>query len=92
MDYFDEAGSDCQPQSGEEQQPNVYEVAAFTTKKLYIEGMTAYTDEFPSRARTFSRSVVSVSTSSSPESKVSDTLQAASCVSMIKFQFGGVKR
>lgn len=74
MDYCDEAGTDPpNAPSGESYlQPGskVYQVAAFTTKKFYLEGVTMYTDEFPSRARTFSRSVMSLSSSSTPDSKV----------------------
>lgn len=73
MDYFDEAGTDLPAPSTSDvqQQANkLYQVAAFTTKKFYLEGVTLYTDEFPSRARTFSRSVMSLSASSTPESKV----------------------
>ncbi|KAK7872956.1 hypothetical protein R5R35_004266 [Gryllus longicercus] len=78
IDYFDEAGADPpMPPSGDPQlhQANkVYQVAAFTTKAFYLEGVVLYTDEFPSRARTFSRSVMSLSTSSSPESKLSESV------------------
>ncbi|XP_069689778.1 autophagy-related protein 2 homolog B isoform X2 [Periplaneta americana] len=77
VDYCDEAGTDPpNAPSGESYlQPGskVYQVAAFTTKKFYLEGVTMYTDEFPSRARTFSRSVMSLSSSSTPDSKNSDS-------------------
>jgi autophagy-related protein 2 len=74
VDYFDEAGTDPPNSTPGEtyfQQGNkVYQVAAFTARKFYLEGITMYTDEFPSRARTFSRSVMSLSSSSTPDSKV----------------------
>ena len=74
VDYFDEAGTDppnLTPGETYLQQGNkVYQVAAFTARKFYLEGITMYTDEFPSRARTFSRSVMSLSSSSTPDSKV----------------------
>lgn len=74
VDYFDEAGTDPpNPAAGEPySQPGnrMYHVAAFSTRKFYLEGITLYTDEFPSRARTFSRSVMSLSSSSTPDSKV----------------------
>lgn len=74
MDYFDEAGTDPpNPTPGEaylQQGNKMYQMAAFTTRKFCLEGITMYTDEFPSRARTFSRSVVSLSNSSTPDSKV----------------------
>jgi autophagy-related protein 2 len=74
VDYFDEAGTDPPNQAAGEaylQQGNkMYHVAAFSTRKFYLEGITMYTDEFPSRARTFSRSVMSLSSSSTPDSKV----------------------
>ncbi|XP_066992632.2 autophagy-related protein 2 homolog A [Anabrus simplex] len=76
MDYFDEAGTDPPvPPDGDillQQANKVYQVAAFTTKKFHLEGVTLYTDEFPSQARTFSRSVMSMSSSSTPESKNSE--------------------
>jgi autophagy-related protein 2 len=74
VDYFDEAGTDPpNPTPGEaylQQGNKMYQVAAFTTRKFCLEGITMYTDEFPSRARTFSRSVMSLSNSSTPDSKV----------------------
>lgn len=74
VDYFDEAGTDPPNSTPGEtylQQGNkVYQVAAFSARKFYLEGITMYTDEFPSRARTFSRSVMSLSSSSTPDSKV----------------------
>lgn len=77
VDYFDEAGTDPPNSTPGEtyfQQGNkVYQVAAFTARKFYLEGITMYTDEFPSRARTFSRSVMSLSSSSTPDSKNSDS-------------------
>nr|QSV39518.1 autophagy associated protein [Locusta migratoria] len=76
MDYCDEAGTDPPtPPMGDtqlQQANKLYQVAAFTTKKFYLEGVSLYTDEFPSQARTFSRSVMSSSTGSTPESKNSD--------------------
>jgi hypothetical protein len=68
VDYFDEAGRD--PPNSTQQGNKVYQVAAFTARKFYLEGITMYTDEFPSRARTISRSVMSLSSSSTPDSKV----------------------
>ncbi|XP_021929227.1 autophagy-related protein 2 homolog B-like isoform X2 [Zootermopsis nevadensis] len=77
MDYFDEAGTDppnSTPGEAYLQQGNkTYQVAAFTARKFCLEGITMYTDEFPSRARTFSRSVTSLSNSSTPDSKNSDS-------------------
>jgi hypothetical protein len=74
VDYFDEAGTDPpNPIPGEaylQQGNKMYHVAAFSTRKFYLEGVTMYTDEFPSHARTFSRSVMSLSSSSTPDSKV----------------------
>jgi len=74
VDYFDEAGTDppnlTHGETYLQQGSKVYQVAAFTARKFYLEGITMYTDEFPSRARTFSRSVMSLSSSSTPDSKV----------------------
>ncbi|XP_076030640.1 autophagy-related 2 [Oratosquilla oratoria] len=57
VDYFDEAGLDTGVTSNESGKL-VYEPAAFATKKLFIEGVSLYTDEFPYESRTFSRSVI----------------------------------
>ncbi|GFG37838.1 hypothetical protein Cfor_03151 [Coptotermes formosanus] len=77
VDYSDEAGTDPPNSTPSEtylQQGNKgYQVAAFTARKFCLEGITMYTDEFPSRARTFSRSVMSLSSSSTPDSKNSDS-------------------
>lgn len=63
MEYLDEAGND--PPTGEstEEHNKSYVVSSFTIKKFYLEGVQFFTDEFPSRARTFSRSVMSQSQS-----------------------------
>nr|CAD7433698.1 unnamed protein product [Timema monikensis] len=81
LDYFDEAGADppapSTPEAHLQQGNKMYQVAAFTTKKFYLKGITLYTDEFPSKARTFSRSVMTMSSSSTPDSKNSDNFNTA---------------
>ncbi|XP_046401930.1 autophagy-related protein 2 homolog B isoform X2 [Ischnura elegans] len=77
MDYFDEAGLDTEgppePSDPSQQQQKIFEVAAFTSKKFCMEGVTLFTDEFPFHARTFSRSLMSTSGSGSTlESKNSE--------------------
>lgn len=71
LEYSDEAGLDP---SGTSMDPDEaskgYIISAFSTKRFYMEGVTFHTDEFPSCARTFSRSLVA-STCSTPDSKVS---------------------
>lgn len=42
MDYFDEAGVEA-PQDMRQD----FHLPAFSTKKLYLEGITLYSDEFP---------------------------------------------
>lgn len=42
MDYFDEAGVEA-PQDVKQD----FHLPAFSTKKLYLEGITLYSDEFP---------------------------------------------
>ncbi|KRT81121.1 hypothetical protein AMK59_6232 [Oryctes borbonicus] len=60
MEYFDEAGHDptTEETAGNTQDDKSYVVSSFTCKDLYLEGVTLSTIEFPSRARTFSRSVI----------------------------------
>nr|CAD7441323.1 unnamed protein product [Timema bartmani] len=81
LDYFDEAGADppapSTPEAQLQQGNKMYQVAAFTTKKFYLNGITLYTDEFPSKARTFSRSVMTMSSSSTPDSKNFDNANTA---------------
>lgn len=73
LEYSDEAGLDPSSTSLDPSQSTKgYVVSAFTTKRFYLEGVTFHTDEFPSRARTFSRSIITSSRGSTPESKNSD--------------------
>lgn len=71
LEYSDEAGLDPSSTSLDPSQSTKgYVVSAFTTKRFYLEGVTFHTDEFPSRARTFSRSIITTSRGSTPDSKV----------------------
>ncbi|KAG7200135.1 hypothetical protein KM043_000574 [Ampulex compressa] len=73
IEYSDEAGLDPSNTSLDPGQATKgYVVSAFTIKRFYLEGVTFYTDEFPSRARTFSRSIMTTSRGSTPDSKNSD--------------------
>ncbi|KAF7991887.1 hypothetical protein HCN44_010688 [Aphidius gifuensis] len=80
LEYSDEAGSDPTNVNIDGNKPTKgYVISAFTTKKFYLEGVTFNTDEFPSRARTFSRSVMTMSRSSStPDLKNNDNNQSSS--------------
>lgn len=71
LEYSDEAGLDPSNTSLDpDESAKGYVISAFSTKRFYMEGVTFHTDEFPSHARTFSRSLVA-STCSTPDSKVS---------------------
>ncbi|KAK5648479.1 hypothetical protein RI129_003371 [Pyrocoelia pectoralis] len=76
MEYMDAAGND--PPTGESVDPNDLEqnkafvVSSFTTKNFYFQGVTLSTVEFPSRARTFSRSVIF--RSNTPNAQEDDSL------------------
>ncbi|XP_015509682.1 autophagy-related protein 2 homolog B [Neodiprion lecontei] len=73
LEYSDEAGSDPGNSTLDPNQTSKgYVVSAFATKRFYLEGVTFHTDEFPSLARTFSRSVMIASRGSTPDSKNSD--------------------
>ncbi|CAK9813594.1 Autophagy-related protein 2 homolog B [Anthophora quadrimaculata] len=73
LEYSDEAGLDPSSTSLDPSQSTKgYVVSAFTTKRFYLEGVSFHTDEFPSRARTFSRSIITTSSGSTPDSKNSD--------------------
>ncbi|KAK4884514.1 hypothetical protein RN001_000785 [Aquatica leii] len=73
MEYMDAAGDD--PPTGESlntnnlEQNKAFIVSSFTTKNFYFQGVTLSTVEFPSRARTFSRSVIYQSTISNSQEK-----------------------
>ncbi|XP_012057436.1 PREDICTED: autophagy-related protein 2 homolog B [Atta cephalotes] len=73
LEYSDEAGLDP---SNTSLDPNEsakgYIISAFSTKRFYMEGVTFHTDEFPSHARTFSKSMLA-STCSTPDSKVKNS-------------------
>lgn len=70
LEYSDEAGLDPSSTSLDpEGSAKAYIISAFTIKRFYLEGVTFHTDEFPSHARTFSKSMVA-STCSTPDSKV----------------------
>lgn len=66
IEYLDEAGNDPptgQPSDNPHEQNKAYVVSSFTTKNFLLEGVTFSTVEFPSKARTVSRSVISQSQS-----------------------------
>ncbi|KAF5280262.1 hypothetical protein FQR65_LT03070 [Abscondita terminalis] len=73
MEYMDAAGDD--PPTGESlnannlEQNKAFVVASFTEKNFYFQGVTLSTVEFPSRARTFSRSVIYQTTSFNSQEK-----------------------
>lgn len=76
LEYSDEAGLDPSSTSLDPSQSTKgYVVSAFTTKRFYLEGVTFCTDEFPSRARTFSRSIITTSRGSTPDSKVTSFIR-----------------
>ncbi|XP_076166580.1 autophagy-related 2 isoform X3 [Ptiloglossa arizonensis] len=73
LEYSDEAGLDPSSTSLDPSQSTKgYVVSAFTTKRFYLEGVTFHTDEFPSRTKTFSNSIITLSTCSTPDFKNSD--------------------
>ncbi|XP_076360508.1 autophagy-related 2 isoform X2 [Tachypleus tridentatus] len=71
IDYFDEAGVEESTSPDSFSQRNVYEPAAYSVKRFYLEGSSIFTDEFPSKSRTYARSM-STSNRSSPECKLSE--------------------
>ncbi|KAL0869015.1 hypothetical protein ABMA27_007335, partial [Loxostege sticticalis] len=58
IDYFDEAGVEPTPEVTDPDKSKTYIVATYTNKKIRFEGVTLYTDEFPSKLRTMARSLV----------------------------------
>ncbi|KAB0799030.1 hypothetical protein PPYR_06910 [Photinus pyralis] len=84
MEYMDAAGND--PPTDGTVDPNNLEqnkafvVSSFTTKNFYFQGVTLSTVEFPSRARTFSRSVIF-------QSNISNTQEEDSLITMVEKSF-----
>ncbi|XP_026314640.1 autophagy-related protein 2 homolog A isoform X2 [Hyposmocoma kahamanoa] len=64
-DYFDEAGSEPSPDVTETEKTKTYIVATYTNKKIKFNGITLYTDEFPSKLRTMARSLIMEKSSAS---------------------------
>ncbi|XP_028161137.1 autophagy-related protein 2 homolog A-like isoform X2 [Ostrinia furnacalis] len=58
IDYFDEAGVEPTPEATDPDKSKTYIVATYTNKKIRFEGVTLYTDEFPSKLRTMARSLI----------------------------------
>lgn len=69
IDYFDEAGSEPSPDVTDPEKSKTYVVATYTNKKIKFEGVTLYTDEYPSKLRTMARSLVMEKSSSSQAEK-----------------------
>lgn len=97
LEYSDEAGLDPTNTSLDpDQSTKGYIISAFTIKRFYLEGVIFHTDEFPSHARTFSRSIAT-SRGSTPDSKVNrnnylncryrDRFQEKFCVSCVSSFF-----
>ena len=65
LEYSDQAGTDPTNNNLDSNKPKGCSSTFFMTKRFYMEGVTIYTDEFPSKARTSSRSRCST-----PDSRV----------------------
>lgn len=80
MEYYDEAGSDPPLEEtadiNKQESNKTYLVNSFLSKNFYIQGVTFSSVEFPSGARTFSRSVLSQS--------VNETEQGDSIVTILQ--------
>lgn len=67
MEYLDEAGNDPTEEAldpSAHDQKKSFVASSFTTKNFYLEGVTFSTVEFPTIARTFSKSILVQSQSS----------------------------
>ncbi|KAM3960547.1 LOW QUALITY PROTEIN: autophagy-related protein 2 homolog A-like [Aphomia sociella] len=74
IDYFDEAGEEPKPEVTDPEKPKTYIESSYTNKKIKFEGVTLYTDEFPSKLRTMARSLIMEKSNSSQIDK-SDSSQ-----------------
>ncbi|XP_075983297.1 autophagy-related 2 isoform X2 [Anticarsia gemmatalis] len=75
IDYFDEAGSEPTPDVTDPEKPKTYIVATYTNKKIKFEGVTLYTDEFPSKLRTMARSLIMEKSMSSQGGKTDSQVE-----------------
>ncbi|CAG9136612.1 unnamed protein product [Plutella xylostella] len=69
IDYYDEAGSEPPPEVTDPDKPKTYIVSTYTNKRLMFEGITLYTDEFPSKLRTMARSLIMEKSAASSQEK-----------------------
>lgn len=75
IDYFDEAGSEPTPDVTDPDKPKTYIVATYTNKKVKFDGVTMYTDEFPSKLRTMARSLIMEKSVSSQADKADSQVE-----------------
>ncbi|XP_063895892.1 autophagy-related protein 2 homolog A [Helicoverpa armigera] len=75
IDYFDEAGSEPSPDVTDPDKPKTYIVATYTNKKIKFDGVTFYTDEFPSKLRTMARSLIMEKSVSSQADKADSQVE-----------------
>lgn len=80
IDYFDEAGNEPTPDVTDPEKTKTYIVATYTNKKIKFEGVTLYTDEFPSKLRTMARSLILEKSVSSQADKSESQGEAADVV------------
>lgn len=69
FEYSDEAGSEPSTVDPNES-ASEYLVSAFVTKRIHLEGINFYIDEFSPRAKVFSANAKNSSRESTPDSKV----------------------
>ncbi|XP_026743285.1 autophagy-related protein 2 homolog A-like [Trichoplusia ni] len=75
IDYFDEAGSEPAPDVTDPEKTKTYIVATYTNKKIKFDGVTFYTDEFPSKLRTMARSLIMEKSVSSQADKTDSLVE-----------------
>ncbi|KAH9636433.1 hypothetical protein HF086_006248 [Spodoptera exigua] len=75
IDYFDEAGTEPTPEVTDPDKPKTYIVATYTNKKIKFDGVTLYTDEFPSKLRTMARSLIMEKSVSSQADKTDSQVE-----------------
>ncbi|CAB3245611.1 unnamed protein product [Arctia plantaginis] len=75
IDYFDEAGSEPTPDITNPEKTKTYIEATYTNKKIKFEGVTLYTDEFPSKLRTMARSLIMEKSMSSQGGKTDSQVE-----------------
>ncbi|CAH2094707.1 unnamed protein product [Euphydryas editha] len=75
IDYFDETETETLPETTKDEKTKTYTNATYLTKKIKVNGVSFYIDEFPSKLRTMAHSLIMEKSTSTPLEKNEETCQ-----------------